>query len=77
MLPKRFLPLLVLAGLLILALPLRALADCGEDCAKGCGSETGKAYEDCMVKCLQDCQKNDPPPTVPVSPPAPVEKPKK
>ena len=65
----------LLVGVFV-AVPWTALADCAADCTKSCSGETGKAYEDCMVPCLQDCQKNDPPPVPSVPPPslpAPVE----
>jgi hypothetical protein len=70
---------LVCCLLLVVALvaaPWPALADCAADCVKTCEGKTGKDYEDCMVPCLQDCVKNDPPPVPPVSPPKPVEPPK-
>lgn len=50
-----------------------ALADCATDCSNSCADYGGQAYEDCMVGCLQDCQKYDPPAVPDVPEPTPVE----
>lgn len=62
----------LLLAFVFVALPWAARADCAADCVKSCSDKTGKDYEDCMVPCIQDCQKNDPPPVPPVPPPTPV-----
>jgi hypothetical protein len=56
----------------MVGMPRPIALDCGSSCASKCRSARGKAHEDCMVPCLQDCQRNDPPPVPKVPPPTPV-----
>lgn len=65
----------LLTLMFLCTLAAQGLADCASDCVNSCDGKKGRAYEDCMVTCLQDCQKYDPPavPDVPEPTPVPVE----
>lgn len=69
---RRTLRCLAWGSLVMLLATSVGWADCGSDCSSSCSSSTGKAYEDCMVSCIQGCQKNDPPPVPKVPEPTPV-----
>ncbi len=60
-------------SLLFVALPLAVFADCAQECTSSCSGAQGQPYEDCMVTCLQDCQRYDPPPVPEVPAPTPVQ----
>ncbi|MEZ4601148.1 MAG: hypothetical protein R2940_15265 [Syntrophotaleaceae bacterium] len=72
---KNLVSKLVMLSIFLLFSPLHAIADCAEDCVNDCDGKTGQAYEDCMVPCLQDCQKYDPSDVPDVPEPTPVEEP--